>query len=375
MNGQLGQGVLGAPALSRPLEQVLCILLVASAIKTPLGIPLYLNAVLLVVGLFALIVVQTLPRLYLWTLALLAVGAISAVANDSVSTSGPRLAQLFLLICASALVTRLDPGLFARYLAILPLIMVLVGIAESLLPEPLYERRMFSGLPVPRHGGLHGEPNYTAMLYGAIALILAQHRPRVWAVLPLLMAALAVSRGLIAALVTWLAARALGRRIAGMAPLLVLVLCLQPLIVLAVDWAAGDALRNELNRLSSQRYLIWVAHAKAGLSEPLGVGYFQGDAAIKEFAGLPAHHAGRQAHSIFLQVFGEFGWLGYGLFVGFLLHLTRIVARFAPAQLPLLLFVLVGYAFLNGLSDWSFWVPLGYVLAQVRLAESAAPLR
>ena len=108
-------------------------------------------------------------------------------------------------------------------------------------------------------------------------------------------------------------------------------------------------------------------------SAPLGVGYFNGEAAITEFAGLPPTHAGRQAHSIFLQVFGEFGWLGYLAFVGFILHVSLVVARHAAAQLPLLLFILTGYAFLNGLSDWAFWVGLGYILAQARVgAEDAA---
>ena len=47
--------------------------------------------------------------------------------------------------------------------------------------------------------------------------------------------------------------------------------------------------------------------------------------------------------------------------------------RDAHAQLPLLLFILTGYAFLNGLSDWAFWVGLGYLLAQARVgAENAA---
>jgi hypothetical protein len=62
-------------------------------------------------------------------------------------------------------------------------------------------------------------------------------------------------------------------------------------------------------------------------------------------------------------VFGEFGWLGYLAFVGFVIHTSLTVAGRAPAQLPLLMFLLTGYAFLNGLTDWPFWVGIGYVLA------------
>ena len=129
-----------------------------------------------------------------------------------------------------------------------------------------------------------------------------------------------LSRGLIAALVSWLGAKAVGRRLVWLAPIAVLILCAQPLIVLAVDDSISRSTRQQLNSLSSNRYLIWVAHAEAGASAPLGVGYFNGAAAITQFAGLPPTHAGRQAHSLFLQVFGEFGWLGYLPFVGFILH-------------------------------------------------------
>jgi hypothetical protein len=370
VNGSLAVNAWQTPVLSRPVERVLCILVVAAAIKMPLGIPLYLNGVLLAVGLFAFVVIQALPRLFLWVIALLALGAVTAVLRGILSDSGPRLGQVVLMVGASALVTRLDPALFARYLAVLPFLMILVGTVESLMPEPLYQRPISPGVFAPRHGGLAGEPNYTAMLYGVIGLILAQHGPRVLAVMPFFLAIPALSRGVLAALAAWLGAHAFGRRLARLAPLLVALLCLQPLMILWFDAAIDDALRDQLNRVTSNRYLIWVAHAQAGASMPLGVGYFQGEIVATRFADLPAHHAARQAHSIFLQVWGEFGWLGYILFVGFLLHLTRIVARLAPAQLPLLIFILAGYAFINGLSDWAFWVGIGYVLAQARRAAA-----
>ena len=113
-----------------------------------------------------------------------------------------------------------------------------------------------------------------------------------------------------------------------------------------------------------------------GISDPLGVGYFHGDVVMKQFDSyLPVNSPPRQAHSIFMQVFGEFGWAGYALFVVFLLRVTRIVRRAAPEQLATLIFVLFGYAFVSGLSDWAFWIPLGYILAQTRAAEQPAALR
>ena len=113
-----------------------------------------------------------------------------------------------------------------------------------------------------------------------------------------------------------------------------------------------------------------------GISDPLGVGYFHGDVVMKQFDSyLPVNSPPRQAHSIFMQVFGEFGWAGYPLFVAFLLGVARIVRRAAPEQLATLIFVLLGYAFVSGLSDWAFWVPLGYILARTRAVEPPAPVR
>jgi hypothetical protein len=363
----------GQPVFDRSLERLLCVVVVAGAVKIPLGIPLYLNAALLLLGLFSLVVLQALPRLFLWMIGLIGLGTIAAWQLGIMAETAPRLAQLFLILLATALIARLDPDLLGRYLALLLPVLLLVMIVEPLLPEPLWEARELFGIDILRQGGILGEPNYNAMLCGMVGMILAQHRPRCLAIPPLLAALPSLSRGLLAALVGWLGAKVVGRWAVWLAPLAVLILCAQPLIVLALDASISRSTEQQLNRLSSNRYMIWAAHAEAGASAPLGVGYFNGEVAITEFAGLPPTHAGRQAHSLFLQVFGEFGWLGYLPFVGFILHVSLIVARHAPAQLPLLLFVMTGYAFLNGLSDWAFWVGLGYLLAQARVgAENAA---
>jgi O-Antigen ligase len=365
------------PVLSRRLERLLCILVVAAAVKAPLGIPLYLNSVLLLLGVFSLIVLQGVPRLFLWNLALVALGTLSAWRLGILADSGPRLMQLFLTLLATALIMRLDPELLGRYLALLLPLSLLVLAAEPLLPEAIYKARVVFGVGISRQGGLHGEPNYNAMLYGVVGMILAQQRPRWLGIPPLLAAAPSLSRGLVAAIVSWLGAKAVGRRAVWLAPLAAVVLCAQPLIVLAVDDVIGPDTRQQLNRLTSNRYMIWAAHAEAGAQAPLGVGYFNAEAVITRFDS-PAGRADRliqtgpQSHSVFLQVLGEFGWVGYLLFVGFVLHLNLIVARFAPRQLPLLLFILTGYAFLNGLTDWPFWVGIGYVLAHTRPAPQAA---
>jgi hypothetical protein len=362
-----------APVLGRRLQHVLAILFVLFAIKAPLGIPLYFNGGFLVVGLATLLVLQRVQRLWIWMLVLIGLGILSAAAAGSLGTSVPRLVQLFLIVLAISLISRIDPDLLARYLLLLLPAMVLVAIAESLLPEPLYGFRPILGMAVYRHAGLQGEPNYNAMLYGVVGVILAQHRPRVLAVLPFLLSIPSLSRAFLLGLVAWLGALSRPRLVRRLVPALILLICAQPLIVLGVDQVIEPATRDTLSIWSSHRYPIWVAHARMGIAEPIGVGYFRGEEIMKSYDDYFApDYPPRPAHSLFLQVFGEFGWVGYPFFVGFLLTVGGLVRRWAPGELPTLLFILTGYAFVNGLSDWPFWFGMGYLLARARVGAEAA---
>lgn len=355
------------PSLGRRLQHVLCILVAASAIKTPLDIPLYWNAGLLLLGLFALVVVQSLHRVFLWMAVLVALGGLLAVTTGTLATTGPRLVQLFLLVCAASLIARLDPDLLVRYLVLLLPIIILVTVAEALMPEPLFHGRRLGDQSIHRHGGLYGDPNYSAMLYGVIAVLLAQRPPRSLAILPFLFAVPSLSRGIWVAALAWLATLASGRYQVRVALLVVALLCLKPAGIWLLQVGLAEADIATLTRFSTERLAIWFANLQMGLSAPLGVGYFQGVEHMADF-GLPPWYA----HSLFMQVFAEFGWLGYLVFAGFLLHVTYLVCRFAPGQLPILVFVLTGYALVNGLSDWAFWVPLGYALGHAARARPEA---
>ncbi len=132
--------------------------------------------------------------------------------------------------------------------------------------------------------------------------------------------------------------------------------------------------RLSLTHASTGRYGLWLGYAEMGLASPFGAGYFEGERALEAYRHhLPAGYPVRYAHSVFLQVFGEFGWLGYALFAGFLLHVALLAARAAPQTLPVLVFLLSGYSLVNGLSDWAFWVPIGYVLACAWHPAARAP--
>lgn len=353
--------------LGPALQHLLCVLVVAGAIKLPLAVPLYWNGALLLIGLFGLICLQALPRIMLWMIALIGLGCLQAVAIGVHADAIPRLGQLFFLVMAATVVARIDPDLLIRYLVLLLPVMVLVWAVELMLPEPLFTRRLL-GETVQRQGGLIGDPNYSAMLYGVIAILLTRRPPRALAIPPLLLALPTLSRGVVVALLAWLLTLVSGRRRATVAVTLIVLLLLQPAIVAVILAITGELTQSALARESSERIVIWSAYLQMGVSHPFGVGYFVGPDLSPALA--PVGHP-RSAHSLYMQVFGEFGWLGYLIFASFLLHLVLRVARHCPAELPLVAFLLSGYALVNGLSDWAFWVPVGYLLARLRLAEGA----
>jgi hypothetical protein len=352
--------------LSPPVQHVACILLVAAAIKLPLGVPLYLNGLLLALGLFAALAVQAVQPILLWPALLLGLGVLGAASAGVLPSAGPRLGQVALILLATSLLARIEPRLFARYLILLLPLALLVLLVEPLLPDALYRPRRLFGLSLPRAAGLHGEHNYNAMMMGAVGAMLAQHRPKLFACVPFAVALTAISRGFLVAFLAWLGAKAVGRHAAWLICLGLIVLFSQPLIVLSIEQAASPLLLDQLDRLTSSRFPLWLAYADMGLSSPLGVGYWQGPPALAQFDPSFIGKPGKDAHSIYLQVFGEFGWLGYLVFAGFVGHVTLVVRRHAPDYLPVLLFVMTGYAFYDGLSDWAFWVPIGYVLAAAR---------
>ena len=97
--------------------------------------------------------------------------------------------------------------------------------------------RFLFGIHLERQVGLHGEPNYNAMLYGVVGIMLGQQTPRCLGLLP--SSRFRASRGVVVAAAGWLGAKLLGRPFARVAWVFVLLLCARPLIVLAVDSAIG----------------------------------------------------------------------------------------------------------------------------------------
>ena len=159
----------GQPVFDRSLERLLCVLVVAGAVKIPLGIPLYLNSALLLLGLFSLVVLQALPRLFLWMVGLIGLGAVAAWQLGIVADSGPRLAAA-VPDPARHGADRAPRSRSARTLS-----------RPAAAGDPARDggraaaagclcgsRASSSASTIPRQGGLLGEPNYNAMLCGVV---------------------------------------------------------------------------------------------------------------------------------------------------------------------------------------------------------------
>lgn len=127
-----------------------------------------------------------------------------------------------------------------------------------------------------------------------------------------------------------------------------------------------DKQTNDFLYSLSPRYVAWIAHARMGVDNVFGVGYFQGKNMTEYFWArwpIPAHN---QTMVVFGEI-GIFGWLCWSAFI-------VMMARFACASTyaaVLFIFPITMYSFIGGFNEWSLWVPLALCVA---LHPSYAPL-
>jgi hypothetical protein len=122
--------------------------------------------------------------------------------------------------------------------------------------------------------------------------------------------------------------------------------------------------------MSSGRLYLMIPYVNMGLDYPLGVGYFRGLdyyaeylSPIKELVNSIRNSQINEQHSIFIQVFSEFGFIGYGIFVCFLINLVaKIREKHGENEVAILLCALIGYSLLNGLNDMIFYLIIAYSL-------------
>jgi hypothetical protein len=343
-----------------------------SSLKVFGGVPLYLNGFMPVLGGMHLRGWSREP-LFLLPVGMALLNIPSLARQAAPASCYLRLLQLVLivsfsryLVSSSALrASAFLKGVVALYGASLVLEAVLVGAAGV--------RDLF-GVWVVRYRGGMGDGNFSALLLGTVALLLFNRRERVWGGVALLLMLPMSSRGVLAAFGLVLVLFGIGRLsrevFRAAAGCCVFFCFLSPLLFLA-EGALTPRAMDRLNWVTSGRSQFYAAYARLGMDHPLGgMGYFN---ARRHVAGYMHPYFQppdiQEQHSLYLQLFSDFGVLGYGLFAVFLWEVFRRSASAGVEWVLLWVFVLTGLLFLNGLHEWSFWVAAASVVRAGRDAR------
>ncbi len=110
-----------------------------------------------------------------------------------------------------------------------------------------------------------------------------------------------------------------------------------------------------------------------GIDHPLGVGYFQGPKYIANYQKVEIselngeqklHVLPLQQHSIFVQIFSEFGLLGYLIFAIQLWKLFKTSLKNREYEIAAgFVSVLAGFSLLNGLSEMALFLFIGVIMS------------
>jgi hypothetical protein len=391
-------------------------LLGLSACKYAFGSFVYCNALFPLCGLLFGIKSLADKKEYWPLLFACAINFSSCFMNHAPGSSYLRLLQLVLIIAASSFVATNNPRqinwIITRVVFPIVLFEFLFYIVSWICGDNTNFRYLFGFLiPVPRHVGLAGDPNFSAVLYSCMSYILFLNRPSksdVYVGLILAFISLfAFSRSSFLMHLVFLIGFSLSRiQLKYYCYAMIAALFAFPFVLgLSSNTMSVDHKIN-LTKSTSTRYPFWIAYIKASHDKPLGYGYFNSKEHSQMFVeeailddprsfnyydrdkyisnGVAAIFI--EQHCWQVQVLSDFGLVGYVFFwMSFLTILQRAVRK-NPHSALLMICSFTGYTFINALSEWGFWFTIATVivmseslgmnsfLSLIRLPASPPPL-
>lgn len=361
--------------LDNTLPPFLFVVLAFGILKAPLGIKLYLNILPILIGFLFILAKRKIDNVFLPMVVLLSTGAVVSIYFQDLK-SVLRLGQVFCMLGFSTFLIRNKLSGFILFFKIIFLLGFIVFIMELLFFRSNYPIRSFVGYDFYRLNGPVGEVNYSGIflsLAGVLALF-SGHK-----------------RFFLMACVCWLftfSRTSLLILILGPAffifnesckkewikywfnNFILFLLFLTPVSVFSIDHYFSIESKVWIEKISNGRLYLMIPYVNMGLDHPFGIGYFRGWdnysvylAPIKEFVDSIRSSQINEQHNIFIQVFSEFGYMGYGIFIAFLVKLVRLVRiRQGEGEVTLLICSLIGYSLLNGLNEMIFYIILAYCL-------------
>ena len=293
-----------------------------------------------------------------------------------------RLLQVFCLTGFSLFIINLGKRKYEflkQYSIITTILGIVVLIAEYRFIGHSGEKDLF-GYSVPRYEGIFGESNYSSLLLLLVfAIHFVQKRLR-WAVFTVVLCLPLLSRGMALSLFLFVALyflERINRRLFYRTILWIFsFLSAAPFLVLFINNQFNPQTFEFIERLSAGRFYLWLPYIEMGLDNILGVGFFNGETFYPKY--LNSHlevvdnirgHQINQQHSLFIQIFSEFGPVGYLLFIW---QLFKIVKLGCHHHFALCLFssMILGFSFLNGLTDFNLFFAIALCVGSFKEASS-----
>lgn len=344
------------------------IFLLLSSIKQPLGLPVFLNGVSLVVGFLYLVDKYKINIVYGYFALFLLCGLMGNVFHGFDAVSFTRTVQVVFLVLFSVYLISNVHRLGYKYYWVVFVFFLLVFIFE-LMFNVRYVRGI-AGFAVPRLAGVHGDPNYNSILM-AVFFILTVINSRCSKILSFCFCLLILpgfSRGAIAGVSIFLITAVLHSKAPRLISVLsffgLLLLFSQPLVLDYIMFSLDPVDIKAINVLSSDRLAHWNAYYEMGKQNPFGVGYFIGQTLEWSYINSELFDKVKpqQAHSMYFSVIADFGILGYAILFLAFIKMFR-VSKSSAFRLATFNFIVLGFMSLNFLGEVSFWILVSIVLS------------
>ena len=336
-----------------------------SVVKQFGNVPLYGQIIAPFIGLLHLLLDRRISKISCFLLLLLASNMVSWFLNDTPTDQIVRIGQSFLMVMFfNFLYFHMSKKFLLMTLKIIGVSAILLFIAEVAFDMHTFTRNFF-GISFVRYNLMVGEPNFSGVLFVGMAQLAFLCKKRWFFWIFLALSLLTLSRAVFITHIFWgilLLTSGLGERIFRTVSWSILALfLLYPLIISQLHHFLPFHVNNAMVHLSP-RYFQHMYYSNEGLKTLWGEGHFQSRKRDLEYwqkyrsrySWIDYPHRGEQ-HSLTVQVFSDFGWIGYFFFSLFIVQVFRSVYASGSKYTTSLLTLLVNFCFLNGLNEWIFY--------------------
>ncbi len=345
--------------------------LLLSSIKLPLGIPIFFNAITLLLGFIYLSKLRFIDSSYIFVLFFLLSGVVGNIIFGFDIQSLARTFQILLMVLFSIYLSKNIHRLDYRLVLYFSFVISVIYIFELAFNIRYY--RDIMGMDVPRLAGAHGDPNYNSVF---ICAIICFYMIKVRKLTPLTIFLIILvfpgfSRGAVLGLIAlFLTIYLYGPFVRRLSLLLLVLLFSQPFFIEALFSFLSKEDLIALNFLSSGRLSHWHAYYSIALDNFFGVGYFMGQQIESNYLDyeLFKYAKPQQAHSMYFSSIADFGVVGYcSLFLFFVLLYNR--AKHCRYKMGVLNNLLLAFSSLNFLGEVSFWILVSLILMKNKFQE------